>query len=373
MLTETVHTFVVQGDHVITLTETTAAGCVASVNQVVYAGATPIAAFSATGPICAGGFVTFTNETAGSITAAWSFGDGGTSTVLSPTHQYMNPGIYTVVMTATDAGGCGDSVTQTLVTVNDLPQPDLFYSPSVVTATETTVTFSDVGTGGVTWEWSFGDGVTTTSGVSQTTHMYLTAGVKTVVLTTTNATGCLSTDQLTIEVKYPPQKVCLPILFDNHAGAGPDLVVLNGVINVNPVNPRPCPSSSTVSVWIKNMGTTDSGPFYVSYYVDQAWGINKAYTARTLVTNLGPRESKQLSWTGCFNAPGPHLLWVMADASGDASFGSVLESREENNVSEPLVVFLNLGFALGEKDTAKFDGEGWGRTDGTIPQEATVR
>jgi hypothetical protein len=44
--------------------------------------------------------VTFDNLSSGSYTSAlWTFGDGNTSTALSPTHLYADPGVYTVTLT----------------------------------------------------------------------------------------------------------------------------------------------------------------------------------------------------------------------------------------------------------------------------------
>jgi len=38
-------------------------------------------------------------------TWSWNFGDGGTSSVQNPTHQFQNPGFYTISLTATNAYG----------------------------------------------------------------------------------------------------------------------------------------------------------------------------------------------------------------------------------------------------------------------------
>jgi PKD repeat protein len=45
------------------------------------------------------------NHTRGADDYAWSFGDGGTSTDVSPDHTYAGPGTYTVTLTATSASG----------------------------------------------------------------------------------------------------------------------------------------------------------------------------------------------------------------------------------------------------------------------------
>jgi len=67
----------------------------------------PVANFAATptsgsAPLA----VAFTNQSTGTIdTFAWTFGDGGTADVASPSHTYTVPGTYTVSLTVTGPGG----------------------------------------------------------------------------------------------------------------------------------------------------------------------------------------------------------------------------------------------------------------------------
>jgi PKD repeat protein len=57
--------------------------------------------------------VAFTDTSSGSPTSwSWSFGDGGTSTVQNPTHDYNAAGTYDVTLTVSD-GSTSDSVTRT--------------------------------------------------------------------------------------------------------------------------------------------------------------------------------------------------------------------------------------------------------------------
>ena len=49
--------------------------------------------------------VAFNNETEKAETYLWDFGDGNTSTEISPEHRFMGSGTYTVKLTATDAKG----------------------------------------------------------------------------------------------------------------------------------------------------------------------------------------------------------------------------------------------------------------------------
>ena len=57
--------------------------------------------------------VAFTNMSSNAGTFLWNFGDGGTSAALNPSHTYLNPGSYTVSLTAS-GGVCGTD-TETLI------------------------------------------------------------------------------------------------------------------------------------------------------------------------------------------------------------------------------------------------------------------
>jgi len=73
----------------------------------------PVANFSGT-PTSGGSplSVAFTDtSTNGPGTWAWTFGDGGTSTLADPSHQYAKPGHFDVKLTASNLGG-SDSVTK---------------------------------------------------------------------------------------------------------------------------------------------------------------------------------------------------------------------------------------------------------------------
>ena len=74
----------------------------------------PVASFTWTGPITGGepevSDVQFTDTSTGSPTSwDWDFGDGSPhSTEQNPLHVYATRGPYTVVLTATNAGGSDD-------------------------------------------------------------------------------------------------------------------------------------------------------------------------------------------------------------------------------------------------------------------------
>jgi PKD repeat protein len=58
-----------------------------------------------------GNVVTFSNSSTGATTYNWDFGDATNSSTTSPTHAYATNGSYTVMLIATNASGCSDTVT----------------------------------------------------------------------------------------------------------------------------------------------------------------------------------------------------------------------------------------------------------------------
>ncbi len=60
----------------------------------------------------AGEAITFTNESLNSVSYAWDFGDGSSSTDESPQKTFTDPGNYTVVLTATNEGGTSNEISK---------------------------------------------------------------------------------------------------------------------------------------------------------------------------------------------------------------------------------------------------------------------
>lgn len=124
------------------------------------------------------------------IAWAWSFGDGGTSTIQNPVHIYTTAGSYTVTLTATNSAGSNTSSQSGYITAtdaNDAPDP-LFKATATSGYAPLNVQFLDASDNSPTaWVWSFGDGGTST--LQNPSHTYMTAGSYTVTLTATNAAG----------------------------------------------------------------------------------------------------------------------------------------------------------------------------------------
>ncbi|MGV3609763.1 MAG: Ig-like domain-containing protein [Fluviicola sp.] len=72
----------------------------------------------------------FNNTSTNATTYSWEFGDGNTSTQTSPTHTYENePGVYHIVLHATNAAGCEDIAVAVVSVIDEL----IFYVPNSFT------------------------------------------------------------------------------------------------------------------------------------------------------------------------------------------------------------------------------------------------
>ncbi len=130
---------------------------------------------------------------------AWNFGDSSTGSGSSASHVYQTAGIYTVVLTVTDAAGQVASATNT-VTVTLPLSASFTYSPSNP-APLTNIQFTATATGGTApynYSWDFGDGTTGTGAAA--THSYLLPGTYTVSLTVVDANGLTTTASTTVTV-----------------------------------------------------------------------------------------------------------------------------------------------------------------------------
>ena len=146
--------------------------------------------------------VSFTGSASGGTAPynyAWNFGDASTGSGSSASHIYQTAGVYTVVLTVTDAAGHVASATNT-VTVTLPLSASFTYSPSNP-APLTNIQFTATATGGTTpynYSWDFGDGTAGTGAAA--THSYLLPGTYTVTLTVVDANGLTTTAATTVTV-----------------------------------------------------------------------------------------------------------------------------------------------------------------------------
>lgn len=145
--------------------------------------------------------VTVTNTTPpGSYSYAWSFGDGGTSTAQDPgDHTYSTWGTFTITLVVSTAL-CSDTATQ-IITI-DPPVPTVGFTGGGDGCVPLTVSFTNTSLGGVSYQWNFGDGGTSTA--DDPTYTYNVPGTYTVTLTAFGLGGAVNTiSQADIVVAHP--------------------------------------------------------------------------------------------------------------------------------------------------------------------------
>jgi len=181
---------------------TTAEGCVDSVETTVTVHPLPIADYNVLpDTACAGDAIAFLNNSIGASTYLWTFGDGGTSGLTSPSNTYNITGDITTQLIAYTAFGCTDTM-EVPIYVDSIPTAD--FSFNIVCDIDTT-DFADLSTGSPTmWEWDFGD-ASALDNNQNPSHFYGAPGNYTVILTVTNPAGCTSTVNQLVAVSEVPQ------------------------------------------------------------------------------------------------------------------------------------------------------------------------
>ena len=137
---------------------------------------------------------TFTSNFTDGDTYLWNFGDGTSDSGESVVHTYTIPGEYYVELITYNCG-IPDTVTQ-LVIIDGLPTAFFDDDPYYIIV-NTLVTFTNLSTNAVTYEWTFGDGGTSTDKNAQ--HVFTELGTYNVCLTATNTNGCSDTYCRTVE------------------------------------------------------------------------------------------------------------------------------------------------------------------------------
>ena len=118
----------------------------------------------------------------------WDFGDGTTSTEISPTHVYNLEGVYPLTLIIKNTDGCKDTAILKRAVVASMNSIVQFDATPKITCANTAVVFSNLTTNGTKWLWKFGDGFT--SSLQNPYHMYADTGMFTVKLIVRNS-GCV--------------------------------------------------------------------------------------------------------------------------------------------------------------------------------------
>ncbi len=132
--------------------------------------------------------VQFTNYSINATSYRWDFGDGSINFSTNPQHLYLNGGVYTVTLTASNPGGSDTLMRTAYITVHSPPLAD-FYAQPTAGLVPLTVTLSNTSQYADTYLWDYGDGVTSTVAIPTHTHTYPATGSYTVSLKAINPYG----------------------------------------------------------------------------------------------------------------------------------------------------------------------------------------
>lgn len=141
----------------------------------------------------------FFDATTGTIPTTWSwqFGDGGTSTLKDPLHNYIVNGLYDVTLVASDANGCKDSLTKPQFMKLRKPKAD-FVADSTNGCTPFAVNFdastSQSDTAITLYTWITNDQVLPFNAPTDSLqYAYTEGGIYDVTLIVQDAFGCSDT------------------------------------------------------------------------------------------------------------------------------------------------------------------------------------
>ena len=263
------HTYASQGIFTVTLFATSDKGCINTLIQRNYITVSDgvIAGFNYSAPqnCQLPESISFQNTSTGSgqLSYQWSFGDGNTSTQLSPTHVYTIGGTFSVRLIVTNVAGCTDTIIKNnIITVGnrniDFSYPDNICLGNGATFTNTSTPVPS------TVLWTFGDGSSSTQ--INPVKIYSALGTYTVRLIN-YFSACSDTLDKTITVLPKPLS----------AFTGDPLANCQAPLTVNFTNTS---SNSASSQWLFGDGniSTDANPVHT-------YTANGSYTVTLISTS----------------------------------------------------------------------------------------
>ncbi len=143
--------------------------------------------------ICRFNEVQFANITTGALGYLWKFSLSDQSTSISPKYSYKKAGLFDVTLIATSPNGCVNSLTKVgYIKVVELPISDFTFTPDEPTLPIPEVTFANLSSNYITFEWDFGDLIKETIDANPK-HTFPDKGDFKVKLITFNSLGCSDT------------------------------------------------------------------------------------------------------------------------------------------------------------------------------------
>lgn len=249
-----VNTTAVDQTRTITLTATSPWGCVSIATQTVMVYPVPSAAFQAT-PFTQqfpDATVTLNNTSGpGNWLYDWTYGDGQGSAQQQPgTHTYGTYGSFTITLIV-NGTFCSDTASQTITITPPLPTASFIGQGEG--CAPLTVSFTNTSLAGLSYQWNFGDGGTSTA--DNPTYIYNVPGVYTVSLTAFGIGGGVNTAIKVDSVVVHPRANAYFVLQPDHV-----------IVPSQPVFTYNLSANATSYVWDFGDGTTNTDFNPVHYY-----------------------------------------------------------------------------------------------------------
>lgn len=134
----------------------------------------------------------FNNTSLGGHDYLWDFGDGTTSTEMSPTHLYPTPGNYNIRLIVQDSNTCNKIDTLDFsITVHPSPTASITHTPVSPEVNKPTTFIVTASNDAIRFHWDFGDADTLiTYNRNDVQHQYNATGEFVVRMTAYNKEGC---------------------------------------------------------------------------------------------------------------------------------------------------------------------------------------
>ncbi len=189
---EYTHVFSGEGVHEITLQVEDSWGCESTItHEIEIINVQSLFEVDSLG--CTVSSFTFQNLSTGKdLNYFWDFGDGDTSNLENPIHQYLTQGIFSPCLTVTDIYGCSE--TYCMINGIEIINPSVSFIMDNVfqPCPPMFVNFENTSSNVLFYQWDFGDG-SGYSNIENPTHIYATPGVYDVTLVAYSTLNCIDT------------------------------------------------------------------------------------------------------------------------------------------------------------------------------------
>ena len=148
-------------------------------------------------PLCVQFYNTTTISQGGLAQYRWTFGNGDTADIKSPTYCYPANGAYDVSLTVTSDSGCSATLNKAkLIKAFAPPVAAFSFSPQAASILAPTIQFTDNSKDTYNimyWSWNFGDGTDSNSNIQNPAHTYKDTGTYCTNLAIMDIHGCTDT------------------------------------------------------------------------------------------------------------------------------------------------------------------------------------